>query len=276
MGLFQKIAKAMRPGGGADDSELLRPLETLNRNNRLHPRYLLPEGGLATLRLADGTVGPLVDLSYGGVAAVYPRAITVDPARMPASLTATLVLLDRSIPCQLLPSRMVPQSGGERVLVGFRLRHDTPDVLLFLREFIEPMRCGMTLAALAPDFRREKYRGSEWSCLRGDGPFDAIIKSDPATGKVQEALLTFKISDHYCELSFAGGVLRTGHSVTGGEANLMAMGSQMNQSAAADKAVLRHAIAALLGAPPTVQPRLTSLLGELLGSLTIDEKKGAA
>jgi hypothetical protein len=265
MGLFKKLTRSLR-SGRADETELLKPLESLNRNNRLHPRYLLPGNGLATLRLPDGTVGTVMDLSYGGIAVVYDRAVTTDPARLSSNLEADLTLLDRSIVCRLTPSRMVPQSG-DRVLVGFRVQHDTPDALLFLREFIEPMRCGQTLASLPQDFRKERYRSPDWACLRGDGPVDILVRTEGGGGKLAEALLTFKMNDTYCELTFVDGKLRTGHAIKSGEGGLMALGTQMSQSAAIDKAVLRHAIAVIVGAPPTLQSALAGVLTETLEAL---------
>lgn len=274
MSLFSKLGK-MLGRDSTPETAALKELETLNQDGRLHARYLISGEGVARIELEGGMTGVVKDISYGGMAARFELKDATAQARITDPVKARLHLLDRSIECVMSLVRSVSTPGQQTLYAGFAIRHESADTLIFMRDLIEPLRCGKSLTALEPSMRHERYKGAEWSCLRGDGPTDLIIRLAKDSPSLQEALLTFRISDSYCEVSFRNNTLKTGKMVGSGNSK-MTVGGQMASTTEVDLTVLRQSICILLGAPPANRRLVAPLLTEALRHLKIDYQEAAA
>lgn len=281
MSFFSKISKAL--GGKDKDAdaekaaggELKKELETLNKDGRLHARYVIEALGIATLKLHDeGIVGAVKDISYGGMAVRFSSEGAPLPEKMPQSVHGTFTLLDQSIACRMQPVRLMHQNA-KVLFAGFSMLHDTSDTLIFLRELIEPLRCGKTLVNLAPEMRQDKYKGLEWITLRGDGPTDLLLKSKP-DGSLDEALLTFRLHEAYCEVSYKNGKLKTGRMLDRpGDSGAMGMGARMASTADLEKFILRTAIYILTSVPAECRKNVQPLLKDCMQGLGLTYADGA-
>ncbi len=276
MGLFDKFSKALgRKSVSPDDvapDPLTTELATLSKEGRLHTRYVLFADNVGTLRLDSGLTGVLKDISYGGFAARFD--VTPDDNRViEGQLGATLTVLDRDIRCQVKPVRVVKQHAS--IFAGFYIVHESAETLIFLREFIEAFRCGKSLMAIGESVRNERFKGQEWTCLRGDGPTDVIVRRGEDT-HMAEAMLTFKTSDSYGELTFRNGILKTGRVLKSRENSIQAMGAQMASTDLTDPALLRQAICILASSPSDVRLAVQPLLDEATKALFNKKVSGAA
>ena len=274
MGFFNKLAKAFQKGP-AEDEPLARQLESLNQDGRLHARYIVNGDGIASLQLENGMTGTIKDISYGGMAVRFAAAGQVPEQTLPRTLRGTFILLDQRVDCVLSPVRVVSQDSRV-VFVGFSLHHERPETLVFLRDFIEPLRCGRSLTPLAPEMRNERYHGAEWSCFRGDGPTDLILRATADGSSVEEALLTFRVMDSYCDLTFKGGRLKTGRMLDKDSASSLSVGTRMAATAIMDRGILRQSIYILMSSPASCRNLTRPLLTEALRVLELDPVEGAA
>lgn len=272
MSLFGKLGKVFGREA-APETVAMKELDTLNKDGRLHARYLISGEGVARIELESGMTGIVKDVSYGGMAVKFELKDASTAPKLPDPVRARLHLLDRSIECVMALVRSVHPPGLQTLYAGFAIRHESADTLIFMRDLIEPLRCGKSLTALDQSMRHERYKAAEWSCLRGDGPTDLIIRLAKDGQSLQEALLTFRISDSYCEVSFQNNTLRTGKMV--GNGGKMTVGSQMASTTEIDLTVLRQSICILLGAPPTNRRLVAPLLKEALRHLKVDYRESA-
>ncbi len=275
MSLFDNFSKALgRKSDSTDDSApdpLKTELATLIKDGRLHTRYVLYADYVGTLRLDSGLTGVLKDISYGGLAVRFD--VTPDDRRViEGQLGATLTLLDRKIRCQVKPVRVVKQHAS--IFAGCHIVHESAQTLIFLREFIEAFRCGKSLVAIGESIRNERFRGQEWTCLRGDGPTDLILRRGQ-DNQMAEAMLTFKTSHSYGELTFREGILRTGRVVKSSENSIQSMGAQMASTDVVDPTLLRQAICILASSPSDVRLAVQPLLDAAAKAL-VKKMPGAA
>ncbi len=282
MGLFSKLGK-MLSGNGKTQSpaqEAEAMLQELSRDNRVHSRYMIQGDGVAQIFIENGgqgnipKMGLVRDLSYGGMAVRFDT--DGRPLELGNEVKGRMKVLDQEIMVKFSAVRTVGQSA-RTLFVGCVFLHEAPDTLVFLREVIEPLRCGKSLVNLGQDMRNEKYRGEEWVCLRGDGPTDLLLRSKPESLELEEALLTFRNQDSYREVSFNGGRLKTGRSAgSAGDSQPSSPGAQMANTAHLDKASLRHAAFVLAGAPTAVKKQIEPLLKLILQALNVDVRDIAA
>lgn len=273
MRLLSKLAKAFQRDPTSQGIES-RELAAINRDSRLHARYMIAVENLAFLHFPDRTIGAIRDVSYGGMAVKIPLPAT-NSLQVQDKLKAKLQVLDRSIECSLALVRSVAQADVGILFAGFSIHHDSADTLIFMRDLIEPLRCGKSLVLIDQSVRHERYQGHEWLCFRGDGPTDLIVRLGKDGATLLEALLTFRISDCYSELSLKQNTLRTGRMRGEGEKKL-AVGSQMASTAEIDLEVLRQAICILLGMPSEFRHISCQLLSEALKYLNIEMSFNAA
>ncbi len=272
MSLFSKIAKALAstPEKAPEVTLLQAQLNTLTKDGRLHARHLIPFESMASLHLPNGLVGVIKDVSYGGLAVRFDPKDVLLAEQIANPTGATLIVLDRQIACVMSPVRVVKRD--ESLFVGFHFKHESPDSLVFLREMIEPMRCGKSLNSLSEDMRNDRYKGADWTCLRGDGPTDLILKRVVGGGDLEEALMTFRIQESYFELSFKGGKLKTGKSLNAASnwsANTLTVGAQMGSTTDLDKALLRQAVCILANAPGEQRQVLDGLIRLTMAALNL-------
>jgi len=278
MGLFDKISKVLGGGSTAKDTPsetgVQQELASLNKDGRLHARYVLQGEGIAAIEV-DGMQGVVKDISYGGMAVRFQSDKGNLPTTLPATVSGRFTLLDQQIAVKLTPVRLVLQNP-KVLYAGLMMQHESSDTLVFLRELIEPLRCGKTLAELPAAVRHERYKGSEWTCLRGEGPIDLILKTS-ANGELEEALLTFRIAQQYCEITYKNGRLSTGRMVDRtGDGGKMQMGSQMAATSEVEKPLLRHAVYILMCVPSTCNRQVQPLLKAAIENLGLSFVEQAA
>lgn len=274
MSIFSKISKVF--GGSATQAlpEADNLLNDLNRDNRVHSRYVLRDDAIAHITLANGLTGVVRDMSYGGMALRFETNGVTPP--LAQEVTGQLRVLDREVSTRFCPVRIVSQNT-QFLFIGCTLIHDSAETLIFLRDLIEPLRCGRSMTQVPEDMRNDKYRGAEWSCFRGDGPTDLLLRAHPQSKALEEALLTFRVGDTYREVSFKGGRFKTGKSTQGSsESNGYTASSQMANTHDLDKQVLRHAACVIIGMAATDRSRIEPLLHLVLKALDLSARAETA
>ena len=274
MSLLAKLTKALRRNT-TSSSDRPTELETLIKDSRLHTLYLIAGEDLARLRLNNGLTGSVKDVSYGGMAVKF---LVDDPSslQLPDQFTAELQVLDRSIECTVSYVRSARSNEKNTIFAGLLIQHNSAETLIFLRDLIEPLRCGKSLVAIDPVSRHERYQGLDWACLRGEGPTDLILRLCKDGASLQEALLTFRISDSYCELSYKQNTLRTGRIQGERDPHHQVPSARMASTAEIDPEVLRQGICILLGASGDWRHAANLLLAESLKHLKVHKEIPAA
>ena len=253
MSLFSRLLT----GKKSQRDRLEKELADLERDGRMHARVRLHDESLATLTLASGLVGFVADLSYGGVAVRFAAAAF--PFKPSEQTEGNLKILHHHTRLSMNTVRRVNHSPTE-IIVGFCLRHEAAESLLFLREFIEPSKCGESLGLIKQALRQSRYQSPQWHCWRGDGPTDLIAQTMPDTGELSEAILTFRLNKTYCELTLKNGLLKT-NLIRNEDESTMLNGTArvMAGTASEDMRVLRTAIF-ILQASPLLCRQLTAPL----------------
>lgn len=202
---------------------------------RLQTRYLVGgfDEGLLTARIQGLSFG-VEDLSYGGLALNEERCQI--SAAVGDALEVELSFLGKKIQSSAV---LVGRRSAVR-MAGLLFEHRDPATLVFLRQYLEPMRWGASLVQLEKTFVNQKFRGDNWYCYRGDGPVDLIAETDGSVdrGTVKSLILTMPLGEHYSELTYRDGLLATG--VT--RASQGMPGSQMAVNSKLDSDILRSAI----------------------------------
>ena len=125
--------------------------------------------------------------------------------------------------------------------------------------------------------KHERFKGDHWHCLRGEGPTDLILKTDGKTA-LEEALLTFRVNETYCEISFKNGQLRTGRMQNQKMSSNgpLDVGAQMASTTDIDRSILRQGIYILMSAPTPCTGIVQPLLDLALKALRLGHKEHAA
>lgn len=273
MSLFGKLASAV---GSRKDREtekaVTKELETLKREGRLHARHVVNGQDLLSLTLPSGAKATIRDVSYGGLGLLFPATDSPKVGRVAESTKAQLKILDRELTVTGTPVYFMDR-GANDLFVGFQIKHEAPESLIALREVLEPIRWGGSLSPIGPEVRHERYQGSEWSCLRGEGPTDLVIKTSPDRTDILEGLLTFRVGSAYCDVSLREGRMSTSRSLSEGSRGPVDAGSQMVTSGGGlDAATLRYAVYILLGAPEAARKQAQPLLVRMVEALGLPKK----
>jgi hypothetical protein len=134
---------------------------------------------------------------------------------IPARLQVQLQILDQSIDVEVSKAHEARDAARGRSFIGFSMHHESVDSLVFLRDIIESIRVGKTLAALDPSTLKEPYSKPNWLCYRGEGPTDVRLKVGNNARILEEAHITFRSGSYYHEVIFeAGKAIRTGSSLS--------------------------------------------------------------
>lgn len=206
----------------------------------------LAKGALMHLEVGDGRQLPVLNVSYGGILCSggakdldylrsAPAAETSEP------MTGNLRLaLTRTLAAAANLSRVHSGEGT----VSFSFVHDRPDVLLFLRPWLECFRQASTLMAMEADVVKPELRAAGWMVWRGDGPITVSIKSE-APGKVSpdDWHIVFPRDDSYLEVGAIEGRVFTRESL---DADGRPAG-RVQSSGEVDKSAIDLAIAYLAG-----------------------------
>lgn len=225
---------------------------------RRYDRFSPVHPDLITVTFANGTRAYVSNLSYGGFACVDSPDFP-DLGTNPKQLVS-LNIFGRSQQCHI--SFVHTQAG----ISAFSIIHtDSAANLLFLRDSIEPMRQGSTIAAVPTHILRDRYGDGTWTYLRGEGPTDVLIRTG-VDGSLMEALMTLSRDTVYNEIRYENGRLSTGISLdrTGIAASRMAAHQHP------EMAILHHgaAILACVNSSEAALP-VGQFLREVLNARTI-------
>lgn len=212
-----------------DDKEGQPPSQEKAKDLRVHYRYDMQRKEDFCL-VHKGTRYPFLDLSYGGF------ALTKEDAEKLSSAEAELHVFD-----EICPAKFHPVHSTEAT-TGYSFKHETPDLLLFLRKKIEFLRMGFSSTRMAKELLKEPYSSPEWNSYRGDGPCDIQIKN--VTHGV-EGLIIFLLNGPYVQIKFKDNHITTGRSeiTKSGQTH-----SKITESSDADPDLLKGAYLVLLGA----------------------------
>ncbi len=167
---------------------------------RLHTRYNLEDFDFIRLEFPVEQFPKLRDISYGGFALLKTGLAL--PEFSDPEIPGFLHLFQRSCP---IKAKKVHE---DRIKIGFQFIHDNEGILVFLRSFLEDMRCGSTMDKLDPILLSESFQKKYTLALRGDGPVDLYI--DWRDGQLHKALLTQRENKIYSEVRWLEGRLQTG------------------------------------------------------------------
>ncbi|HYX31669.1 MAG TPA: hypothetical protein VE954_01055 [Oligoflexus sp.] len=167
---------------------------------RIHPRYNLEDFDFIRLEFPIEQFPKLRDISYGGFA-LLKTGLSL-PEFSDPEISGFLYLFQRSCP---IKAKKVHESPDK---IGFQFIHDNEVVLVFLRSFLEDMRCGATLDRVETILLSDSFQKKYTLALRGDGPVDLYI--DWHDGKLHKALLTQRENKVYQEVRLMDGRIQTG------------------------------------------------------------------
>ncbi|WP_141734251.1 hypothetical protein [Oligoflexus tunisiensis] len=167
---------------------------------RLHTRYNLEDFDFIRLEFPLEQYPRLRDISYGGFALL--KSGLALPEFSDPEIPGHLHLFHRICP---IKAKKVHE---DRDKIGFQFIHDSDGILVFLRSFLEDMRCGSTLERIDPILLNENFQKKYTLALRGDGPVDLYI--DWRDGFLHRALLTQRENKVYQEVRWVEGSLQTG------------------------------------------------------------------
>lgn len=215
------------------------------KEERFHPRWNLEDFASMRLEFPKGQFLKLRDISYGGVSLAKPDLNAL--AFSPKEIEGTLYLFERRCPFK---ARVVHEDNQQ---IGFQFIHETADVLMFLRSFLEDVRSGSTAGVLHPDMLKESFQKSYTIAIRGDGPFDLYL--DYRDGRLESALMTQRNGEVYHELRLNKNVLQTGRAQKeDGPAPRIHTDGQL------DREVLQRALQTLAGARAVLHNERPALL----------------
>lgn len=167
---------------------------------RFHTRYRLEDFDFIRLEFPLEQFPKLRDISYGGFGLL--KSGLALPEFSDPEISGTLFLFNRSCPVK---AKKVHEDQDK---IGFQFIHDNEGILIFLRSFLEDMRCGSTLDKIDPILLNENFQKKYTLALRGDGPVDLYI--DWQDGQLRKALLTQRENKVYQEVRLRDGNLQTG------------------------------------------------------------------
>jgi len=241
---------------------------------RAYERYSLDdEDGIIRIENAQGKCSEwrIDNLSYSGFGA---RVISpeVPPQSINDKFELALSIMGQSHPfsASKIHSKI---RDGRLVFLGAQFHHQQPETLMFLRKFLEPIRWGNSLSSIAPEHRHERYKGSDWECLRGDGPTDLTYLCQAAPSSkgnefpdhalLKSALLTFPSGGNYTEIKWAHGILTMHISSSSKNLQSFQEGNAMEPMSHCDPEQLRTSLCILLGLPKITYNHLSPLVREI-------------
>ncbi len=247
----------------AQNSKLDEEVEATAIDLRLHARYRLNDDEATFKIKGTNSEWRINNISYSGLAG----SIT-DPAYGPLIIEphfeGTLTFLDQEQTCQLTRIRTF-KKDDRVVFFGAEFQHIGPEMLVFLRGFLEPWRWGQTLVLVPPEFRADRYKGDSWFCFRGDGPTDLIYHHLPGReGQevLSTVLLTFLINGRYGELRWKDAILTTSMA-SDAESKTFQVGATMETLPMLDTNLLRTGLCILSAMEPSHRKVLKPLIHEV-------------
>jgi hypothetical protein len=175
-------------------------------DKRAYDRYRPRDRDALAVDFGDGTRAEIRDVSYGGFAARMAA-----PSQNARAEDGCKIRLDAWGEVAWGRASLVYVADG---VSAFVLHHETPDVLLFLRNFIERLRQGRTLSVIAKDNLNPPYNEATWTCLRGEGATEVRLHTDDR-GRLVEAVLTATDRGDEMEVTFRHGRVAYSGSAAG-------------------------------------------------------------
>lgn len=223
---------------------------------RMAPRYRIGNAVLGSIVCQNtGAVFPIDNLSYSGIALTIPEDGLHRSSPLVSAggfLRAQMLVVGQSVDVQVRRVFLSSKRGG------YCISHETPDVLLFLREPLEMMRRGGDMVRIDPRFLKEQYQKEGWSYWRADAGIDLRLYAPKSVGKLQEAIMTFRVLDRYYEVIWQQDLLIT--RVPASSGGVLDVGMQQNVKP--DVEVVRQAVCLLLGLTSTIRdPVVSELIG---------------
>jgi hypothetical protein len=229
----------------------------VHSNKRAYDRYDVSQKAAVNVFLENNIEAKVVNISYGGLA-IDVKAPPPTQS-IPDSLSGKICIFDQSIQTSFKVCRKVKRTDGS-LFLALTTIHEQPESLIFLREFIELYRSGMSLAEISPKGINPRFKSGNWKFFRGDGPLDVWVRQSPDFKGIEEALIVFKIGSDYCEIQWREGQLSTSKEMRD-ESSPMHVGSQMASTRELDLRILRLGLNCLAGSGPVVARIVEPLYG---------------
>lgn len=206
---------------------------------RLYSRYNIPTCCPATFKIKKTEVsGVISNISYGGLLVDYGSDVKEPSAYSEDPLEVEIEILGEKTTAFV---NYVHTYQNESVL-GYCFQHKNVETLVYLREILERFRIGASLRTPPTDMIKPMYRGTGWTCMRGEGPTDFTYRSK--TASPSEFLLSFREGEYYNEVRLYQGKLSTATST-----DIDGTSSQMNPSKnGLDENIAKKGVEILIGA----------------------------
>jgi hypothetical protein len=192
----------------------------------------------------------LVDISYGGAAITTSTIVTDD-----SPINIIFHAIDSAFE---LTAKPVHRRGQQ---LGLSFVHDNADGLVFLRDIIENMKSGASMAKIPRDMLKVEFQEVGASVWRGDGPTDLMYfpeGSEPKQKTGPALLVNFRDGKEYYQVNIIKGRIITSKSRSTSEPELHRASDFMKTSHAVDLDVLRKALLVFCG---TGDAELKKVLG---------------
>ncbi len=221
-----------------------RPESERRQHQRFHLLPGLAAGPLVSLKTEGGVVLPVLNWSYGGLQMAVSRAGQVAVARLDDNETvrATLHLAVASEMSQKVNFKVV---GTSENTLSCAFVHDTPDVLLFMRPWMECLRRGSSVTELTSDAIKPELAAAGWKIWRGEGPLTLSARDSARNDESSppDWLLVFPLGEGYAEVGSTDGKLFSRQSID----NDGMASTRMQASNAKDVGLLNLALMYLAG-----------------------------
>lgn len=145
---------------GAPEPRLGELSEGLSR--RKTPRQKTAQTGVVWVSLFDQTRVNVADLSYGGISLVCTAGRLKDFLRHDNVLECTLHIYHLAMPCELV---VIHERDNH---TGCAFIHSKAETLLFLRQVLEYIRMGSSVAALPKQIVRQHFQDAHSHMFQGD------------------------------------------------------------------------------------------------------------
>ncbi|MBM4250466.1 MAG: PilZ domain-containing protein [Deltaproteobacteria bacterium] len=242
------------------DAATVKALSAIEREGRLHMRVPIPNALNGIVNLMDsGQSGRLNNLSYGGLATTIDDHTLSLATGKEYDLQLSLLESSIQLKARLIRATMLASTQTQ---LAFSLVHAEAASLIFLRDYIEPLREGRSMLLIPTEVRKDRYQGSEWHCFRGDRASDLILRLVPDGRALAELLLTFPWQEGYCQVIYQDGRLATG--VISGPTSSTELGTALARSSVnPDPAITRAALCIMASVPGTYDTLLAPIFTHL-------------
>lgn len=232
MSFMEKLKKIV----AGNEKVSAEEVEALKAERRYNERLNLSHSSIIQVNLGKRSYN-LMDISYGGVG-IYLNEDDLANVRVGETLSGEIVAPKGTIGCGFQSARFGKDPEG-RMIGGLVFHHESRASLVFLRDVIEPLQQGRTLAKVREEHLRSEKREAGDCYYRGAGPCDLAIAKNGSFS------LTFILSTgQYGELAVRGQKLHT--SITLPHTNLMP-GHQIAATETLDMEILQHGSLILAG-----------------------------